>query len=293
MINISSNYYDGKPEIPLMEGKNVWGTIYFDEKFIPITQEVISGIYDWYLISNYGKVYHKYAGRMLSYSVAYANTTHKPYCSVGLYTENGLISVMVHRLVMACFYPQLGSINQKKDINHKNGITSDNYVSYNDPDRGNIEWMCHKDNILHAYRTGLHHIGEDNVHSKISNETAIKIINLLTENKYTSKQICELVGGETTIHIVDDIRKKQCWTHLSNGYEFYQKPWRQFTEQDIHNFCKFFQDNYSKPKNLTINDLCREALVKYGFKPDNRYIETLRKIYVKKYYKHISSQYIF
>lgn len=176
MINISSNYYDGKPEIPLMEGKNVWGTIYFDEKFIPITQEVISGIYDWYLISNYGKVYHKYAGRMLSYSVAYANTTHKPYCSVGLYTENGLISVMVHRLVMACFYPQLGSINQKKDI---------------------------------------------------------------------------------------------------------------------HNFCKFFQDNYPKPKNLTINDLCREALVKYGFKPDNRYIETLRKIYVKKYYKHISSQYIF
>lgn len=294
MININSNYYDGKPEIPLMQGEGVWGTIYFDEKFIPITQDVIPGIYDWYLVSNYGKVYHKYAGRMLKYSITYGNgNPDKPYYSVGLCTENGTISVLIHRLVMACFYPELGSIKQNKDINHKNGITNDNYVSYNDPERGNIEWMSHRDNMLHAYRTGLHQVGEDNVHSKISNETAMQIINLLAENKYTSKEICDIVGGGATIHIVDDIKKKQCWTHLSQGYDFYQRPGRLFTEQDIHNFCKFFQDNYPKPDNLTINDLCRQALIHCGFEPLDRYVETLRKLYKRKYYTNISSQYKF
>lgn len=292
VIFIINPRYVGYPEVPLMEVEGMWGTVYFDEKFIPITEEVIPGVYDDYIISNYGKVYNKYTGKLLKYSVVYSNNNpNKPYYSVALITINGLKTFRVHRLVMACFHPQLGPITQKMDINHKNGITNDNYISYNDPTRGNIEWMSHRDNMLHAYATGLCQVGEDNVHTKISNDTAQKIINLLLENKYTSKQICEIVGGGVTPHIVDDIRKKQCWNHLipEDAY-FYQKPWRQFTEQDIHNFCKFFQDN---PKTTTINNLCRDALIYNGFEPSDRYVETLRKIYVGKYYKHISSNYCF
>lgn len=124
------NFYEGYPEIPLMNGKGIWGTIYFDEKFIPITQDVIHGIRDWYLISNYGKVYHKYAGRL-------------------------------------------------------------------------------------------------------------------------------------------------------------------FTDEEMHNFCKYFQNNSPKPENMTVNDFCREALIYYGFEPSNRYIEILRKLYTRKQYRNIVSKYNF
>lgn len=234
-------------------------------------------------------MYQKYTGRFLSYSVYYSNgNKDKPYYSVGLLTENGLISVRVHRLVMACFYPQLGSIYQDFDIHHKNGITNDNYISYNDFNRGNLEWMSHSDNIAQSYIMGR----EPN--RIISESTAQEIVYLLSLNKYTSKEIVDIVGKGSSVSIVDDIRKKQCWKHLSKDYDFYQRPSRLFTENDIHNFCRFFEENISLKENgLSVNDICREALKYYDFEVNNRYIETLRKIYNHKYYKHISSQYTF
>ena len=148
--------------------------------------------------------------------------------------------------------------------------------------------------MLHAYATGLHQVGEDNVHTKITNETAKQVIELLAQNKYTAKQICEIINDPNlTTHIVDDIKKKQCWTHLSEGYEFYQRPGRLFTDEEMHNFCKYFQENSPKPENLTVNDFCRQALIYYGFSPDDRYIEILRKLYTKKQYKSIVSEYDF
>jgi hypothetical protein len=192
---------------------------------------------------------------------------------------------------MSSFYPELGNIYINLDINHKDGNGKNNYISYNNPENGNIEWLTHSDNMIHAYKTGL-----TRGNANITKEEAIEVIKLLATNSnkytYTSKEIAEIVGGNVTPHIVDDIRKKQCWTHLSEGYDFYQKPFRQFTEQDIHNFCKYFQDN-PKPDNMYIKDQCRRALIACGFEPSERYVETLRKIYVKKYYPEITSQYNF
>lgn len=273
-----------------MQGEDVWGTIYFDEKFIPITDDVIDGVYDWYLISNYGKIYHKYEGKYLKQYECAKNNNGDTYLSVNISTIYGFKSFLVHRLVMDYFYPITNNSYKKLDVNHKNGNKHDNYISYNDPDNGNIERCTRKYNIKHSYDTGLHPVGEDNVHATISNETAIKIIKLLATTTYTSKQICELVGNNTTTHIVDDIRKKQCWTHLSKGYEFHQRINRTFTENDIHNFCKSFQNH--KNDTIGINEKCRIALAENGFDPLDKYVETLRKIYTKKYYKNIVSQYI-
>ena len=107
-------------------------------------------------------------------------------------------------------------------------------------------------------------------------------------NKYTSKEIVDMVGGGATTHIVDDIRKKQCWTHLSDGCEFKQRVNRIFIEEDIHHFCQYFQTHQ---KTSSINNLCREALSYYGFEPNYNNLETVRKVYAKKYYPHIVSQY--
>lgn len=178
------------------------------------------------------------------------------------------------------------------DINHKNGVTNFNYISYNDPNRGNLEWTSHSQNLIHAYQNGLHQLGENNVHSKISNETAMKVIKLLAENKYTSKEICKIVGNGLTAHIIDDIRKKQCWNHLSKGYEFKQRINRLFSDSEIENICSYFQ-KYPKLENLSINEYCRFVLSNLGYNNSERYVETVRKIYTKKYYTKISSRYIF
>lgn len=265
------------------------GNIYIDEKFIPITNDIVPGIYDWYLISNYGKVYNKYTGKLLHNYEYGKNNSGNGYYVVNLSTIYGNKSYSVHRLVIDSFYPINYNINKPLDVNHKNGNKKDNYISYNDINRGNLERCTRQENIQHAYNSGLHHLGEDNIHSKISNETAMKIIKLLSFGKYTSKEIVDIVGNNVSVSIVDSIRKKESWKNLSSEYTFYQRPNRLFSEIDIHNFCKSFQNH--KNDNLGINENSKLALIENGFDIDKRNIETLRKIYTKKYYKNIVSQY--
>lgn len=291
MIYINLGKYQGYPEIPLLQIPGIWGNIYFDEMFIPITDAVIPGIYDWYMISNYGKIYHKYEGTLLKLYESSKNNNGATYYSVNLKTIYGNVSYRVHRLVMDCFYPVKTDYEKSLDINHKNGDKHDNYISYNEINRGNLERITRKENIQHAYDTGLHHTGEDNVHSIISNKTAEKVVELLSANLYTSKQIVDIIGDKNlTTNIVDSIRKKESWAKISENIEFKQRINRQFSESDIHNFCKSFQNQQGN--GLCCNDKCRKALIENGFSPDNKYIETLRKVYMRKYYKHITSQYI-
>jgi hypothetical protein len=68
------------------------------------------------------------------------------YRSIILVDINGKRNThKVHRLVAVAF---LENPKSYKDINHKNGIKSDNNVS-------NLEWCTRSKNISHSYNTGL------------------------------------------------------------------------------------------------------------------------------------------
>lgn len=67
------------------------------------------------------------------------------YHFVYLSKNNNCKPYTIHRLVALAFIP---NIENKKEVNHKNGIKSDNKVS-------NLEWCTCHENILHAYKIGL------------------------------------------------------------------------------------------------------------------------------------------
>jgi hypothetical protein len=176
------------------------------------------------LISNFGNIFNKSTGEFLKLYPCATSSNGKFYYSVNLKTISGFKSYHVHRLVIACFFPNLGPITQKMDVNHKDGIKTNNYVNPEDYSSGNVEWMTRSENIKHAYETGLHGVGEEHTNAKLTNEIALKVIELLDTGKYTSRQICEIInyhGLET--YVVDDIRKKTSYKYLSQGHEFKQQ----------------------------------------------------------------------
>ena len=257
------------------------------EVFIPITDNIVPNIKPIYLISNYGRVYNTESNHYIGKCNVYYNQI--------LITkiDGSHRMLMVHRLVLACFFPNILPLDNDFDVNHKNGNKNQNFINPNDINDGNLEWCTRKENIDHVYRNNLAKLGEDRPETKISNKTAMNVINLLKEEKYTSKQIVNIINDPNlSIKIVDDIRKKTAWKWLSGDVTFKQRIHRQFTEQDIHNFCEAFSiipDEFD----LSINDKCRIALSINGIEQDNRYVETLRKVYTGKYYKQISSQYLY
>lgn len=67
------------------------------------------------------------------------------YVYIQLNKENKNKLVRVHRLVAEAFIP---NSDNRLQVNHKNGIKTDNKVS-------NLEWCTASENIKHAYRNGL------------------------------------------------------------------------------------------------------------------------------------------
>lgn len=130
------------------------------------------------------------------------------YCRYELSRGINAASFSGHRLVAIAFIP---NSNNKPQINHKNGIKTDNRVD-------NLEWCNNSENQKHAYAIGLNKPrslrGDKSNLSKITKNTALAII-------------CDLQKGLRNKDIatkynvlrshVSSIKSKRIWAHLQNG----------------------------------------------------------------------------
>lgn len=93
-----------------------------------------------YFIDMNGNVYNSVTGKCLNSSNNYSG-----YKVITLYKNGVKKQHRLNRLVAECYLPNL---DNKTQVNHKNGIKSDNSVN-------NLEWCTPYENNIHAYKTGL------------------------------------------------------------------------------------------------------------------------------------------
>ena len=176
-------------------------------------KEKIIKDYESYKVRSDGKVISMYrrSGRD-GKGIDYKEIELKPcynkqgYNMVNLFKDGKQKTKLVHRLVAEAFIPNPDNLPQ---VNHIDGNKDNNNVS-------NLEWCSALQNNTHAIKNGLrdpHLIGEKNGMSKITEDQAKEIINMIL-NGYCNAEI----AYKFNLHdrYVSLIRGKKRWKHLWN-----------------------------------------------------------------------------
>lgn len=96
-----------------------------------------------------------------------------------LYNSNGAVKERAHRLVAIHFLEkEVG----KDVVNHKDGNKLNNDVS-------NLEWCTTEENVKHAFKSGLHKVGDDHANAKLLFVEAEQIKRKYKSGNYTYEQL--------------------------------------------------------------------------------------------------------
>lgn len=105
------------------------------------------------------------AGKLLKPTLLKIGYLMVSLCEAAKYKKRYL-----HRLVAKAFIP---NPENKPEVNHKNGVKTNNGIE-------NLEWATHKENMLHAGKTGLCKNGEARPDAKLT-WTKVEAIRRLRE----------------------------------------------------------------------------------------------------------------
>lgn len=132
------------------------------------------------------------------------------YLKVNLIIDGKNKLYSIHRLVAITFIPNPDNL---PEVNHINGDKNDNTIF-------NLEWCTSAENIQHAFRNNLihHTANEDHPMASITNETALKIANMLASGMYNMTEIAE--ECKTTYTVVKKIKNRYRWTKLTKDFDF-------------------------------------------------------------------------
>lgn len=171
----------------------------------------IPGYEELYAISNNGEIFSYGRTIIGKDGKIYSNKPQwlkfskhwKGYHEVNL-SKNGVSkSFKVHRLVALTFIKN--DCIEKNQINHKNGIKTDNRVE-------NLEWVTNKENSEHSWNSGLHKNiakGEKIANSKLK-EADVRFIreNYSLGPAFLSRKF------KVNTSVIHKIRRKEIWRHV-------------------------------------------------------------------------------
>ena len=145
----------------------------------------------------------------------------RKYRSVCLSVDGKQAKVLVHRILASIYIPidkkylKQGYSQKSLTVNHKDGNPSNCNLD-------NLEWCTPQENTVHAFRTGLASTstGERSHLSKISDETAHKICQLISEGKNNEYIVNELKELNVSKKTIQHIRSRESWKNVSKDYIF-------------------------------------------------------------------------
>lgn len=147
-----------------------------------------------YFVSKDGKVLNSKTGRFLK-----NQNNGNGYEKITLTIDGIQCQKLIHRLVAELYIPKIKFKNQ---VNHINGIKSDNRVE-------NLEWCNNAENQIHAHLNGLKGNGNLLWNGKFSKEDIEKIKNLKKDGilQYKIAEIMNTTKG-TVSEIINGKRYK-------------------------------------------------------------------------------------
>jgi hypothetical protein len=157
----------------------------------------IEGTNGLYMASEDGRIYSVRAGRYLTPS-----TTPSGYFGVNI-RRTRITHKKVHRLIAETFLP---AQEGKPDVNHKNGIKTDNRVD-------NLEWVTRSENIQHSINvTRTFPLGEKRSWAILNNKDVLEIKSLLKKGERVSKIAKQFNVSVSTIRkIINGLM----WKHVA------------------------------------------------------------------------------
>ena len=127
------------------------------------------------------------------------------YEVVTLHVGGKALTRKIHRLVAIAFIPNPDGL---ETVNHIDGIKTNNTVN-------NLEWKSVADNHTHAFKIGLHTIGENRkAGRKVKlNNSSVKEIKALIKEGYSNTEIGRLYG--VSCGCIYSIRVGKSWKHIN------------------------------------------------------------------------------
>lgn len=141
-----------------------------------------------YLVSNHGRVKSLKFGKE---RILKPNLNTQGYPIVGICLNGKLKLRTIHKLVALSF---ILNTENKPQVNHKNGIKTDNNVE-------NLEWVTRSENIQHAWDTGLFENKRQSLIKATRIHKSKPVIDLYTDIIYESlSEACRLLNLKYSTH---------------------------------------------------------------------------------------------
>lgn len=247
----------------------------FKETFIDLNYIIHPEIKQMYMVSNHGRIYHKYLGTILNINIDSKGYSYKP-----LSTFNGQKNYRVHRLVMEAFYYAEGCENLL--INHIDGNKMNNLIT-------NLEWCTYSENAQHAYDNNL----ISRIHkSKYDKDIIRSICKMLENPDITCAKIAEL--NNVNEDLVYSIYFGRAHREISKEYNMVprnKKP-PKLSDEQVEKICEFFQSH--SPRIDMSKQYYRDALIFAGINDFSKsLLDITYNVYARKSYKRISNNYSF